>query len=56
MTRQATKKILEMIEEGILDKDNVIMCCLKYMAEADVADMAHVNELFYDEGEEDNDN
>ena len=49
MTRQATDKILEMVEEGILDKDTVIMSCLKYMSEDDVADMAHSNEFFITE-------
>ena len=53
MTRQATDKILEMVEEGILDKDTVIMSCLKYMSEDDVADMAHSNELFINEEEDD---
>ena len=53
MTRQATDKILEMVEEGILDKDTVIMSCLKYMSEDDVADMAHANEFFINEEEED---
>ena len=53
MTRQATDKILEMVEEGILDKDTVIMSCLKYMSEDDVADMAHSNEFFINEEEED---
>ena len=53
MTRQATNKILEMVEEGILDKDTVIMSCLKYMSEDDVADMAHANEFFINEEEDD---
>jgi hypothetical protein len=53
MTRQATDKILEMVEEGILDKDTVIMSCLKYMSEDDVADMAHSNEFFINEEEDD---
>ncbi len=53
MTRQATDKILEMVEQGILDKDTVIMSCLKYMSEDDVADMAHSNEFFINEDEED---
>ena len=52
MTRQATDKILEMVEEGILDKDTVIMSCLKYMSEDDVADMAHSNEFFINEEED----
>jgi len=51
--RQATDKILEMVEEGILDRDTVIMSCLKYMSEDDVADMAHSNEFFINEEEED---
>ena len=53
MTRQATDKILDMVEEGILDRDTVIMSCLKYMSEDDVADMAHSNEFFINEEEED---
>ena len=52
MTRQATNKILEMVEEGILDKDTVIMSCLKYMSEDDVADMAHSNEVFINEDDD----
>ena len=44
--REATNKILDMVDEGILDKDTVIMSCLKYMSEDDVADMAHCNEFF----------
>ena len=54
--RQATDKILEMVEEGILDKDTVIMSCLKYMSEDDVADMAHLNEFFMTTNEEEDDN
>ena len=46
MVREATNKILEMVEEGVLDRDTVIMACLKYMSEDDVADMAHCNEFF----------
>jgi len=55
MTRQATDKILEMVEEGILDKDTVIMSCLKYMSEDDVADMAHSNEFFINEEDDEED-
>ena len=54
--RQATEKVLEMVEEGILDKDTVIMSCLKYMSEDDVADMAHSNEFFMTTNEEEDDN
>ena len=55
MTRQATDKILEMVEEGILDRDTVIMSCLKYMSEDDVADMAHSNEFFINEEDNEED-
>ena len=38
--RDATNKILEMVEEGILDPTAVLKSCLVYMSEYDVADMA----------------
>lgn len=43
--RQSTNKLLEMIEQCMLDRDTVIMACVKYMSEADVADMMHINEF-----------
>ncbi len=49
MSREATNKVLELIEDGILDRDTVIVACLKYMSEDEVADMAHINEFFVDE-------
>lgn len=51
MAREATTRILEMVDEGILDRDTVIMACLKYMSEDDVADMAHINEFWGNEEE-----
>jgi hypothetical protein len=50
--REATNRILELVEEGLLDRDTVIMACLKYMSEDDVSDMAHANEFFLDEDED----
>ena len=52
MAREATNQLLEMVEEGILDKDTVIMACVKYMSEDDVADMMHHNEFIVDEEED----
>ena len=43
MVRKYTNMVLEMVDEGILDKDVVIMACLKYMSEAEVRDMAEAN-------------
>jgi hypothetical protein len=53
MTREATNKLLEMVEEGLLDRHAVILACVNYMSEDDVADMCHANEFFYDEDDED---
>lgn len=41
--RKHTNKLLESIEGGCLDKDLVILACLKYMSEDEVEDMAHIN-------------
>lgn len=46
MTREYTNHLLQLIEEGVLDKDTVIMACVKYMSEAEVKDMCHANEFF----------
>jgi hypothetical protein len=52
MTRKATNRLLEMIDEGLLDRDTVILACVKYMSEDEVADMCDCNEFFYSEEEE----
>jgi hypothetical protein len=48
---QTTNKLLELLDEGILNKDTVIMACLKYMSEDDVNDMALLNEFIEDTNE-----
>lgn len=53
MTRKYTNQLLEMVEEGLLDKDTVIMACVKYMSEDDVADMMHINEFIIENDDED---
>jgi len=42
-----------MIEDGVLNKDQVILACLLYMSEDDVADMAHHNEFLCEEEPDD---
>jgi|TARA_Y100000310_G_scaffold218179_1_gene219352 hypothetical protein len=44
--RKATDKVLELVQEGMIDKDYVILCRLKYMSEDEVKDMAITNEMF----------
>jgi hypothetical protein len=46
--------LLEMIDDGLIDRDLVITACLKYMSEDDVQDMMEANE-FIDEQFEDDD-
>ena len=50
--RQHTNELLRLIEEGILDRDLVIMACVKYMSEDDVKDMMHINEFNLSDEEE----
>lgn len=51
--RQATIKIIELCEEGILSWESVALASLRYMPEDDVADMAHDNGWIEDEGDQD---
>ena len=52
--RQYTNKMLAAIEEGLLDRDQVILACLKWMTDRDVQQMAEANE-FLEEDKEDDD-
>jgi len=54
-TREYTKKLLDAIEAGLLDKDTVILACLGYMSERDVKQMCDANLFFEHEEEEDKD-
>jgi hypothetical protein len=45
MTREYTNQLLEKIKQGLLDRDTVIMACVKYMSEDDVCDMMFANEF-----------
>ena len=38
-TREYSAKLLEMVEEGILDKDQVILALVNYLSESDVEDL-----------------
>jgi len=43
--REKTNKLLEMIENEEISKDTVILACVNYMSEDDVADMMEANEM-----------
>jgi len=50
--RHNTEILLELIEDGILDKDMVIRACLLWMSDRDVGEMSVKNAFFpYSENE-----
>jgi|CryBogDrversion2_10_1035300.scaffolds.fasta_scaffold14870_2 hypothetical protein len=53
-SREYTCKLLEAVEEGLLDPEAALRACLCYMSEGDVEDMIRVNSLL-DLGDEDED-
>jgi hypothetical protein len=55
MSREATNKILEMIDECRLNAKDVALMCLKWMSEDDVKAMAKANELFKEDTEDEED-
>ena len=50
-------KAIDMVEDGLVTKDHMILMCLKWMSNDDVAEMLDANELserfFENDGEED---
>ena len=55
ITSDNRDKALEMVEEGRVTADHLLLCCLKYMSNDDVHDMLDCNELterFLNDGEE----
>lgn len=51
--REYTRKLLEAIQEGMIDRDTVITAALQHMSEAEVRDMCEANGFFEEEEEED---
>jgi hypothetical protein len=47
--RKETNRLLNMIEEGLIDPHAVADMCLAYMSEDDVADMMRANDLLEDD-------
>lgn len=50
--RQYTTKLIEMLDDGLLDHKTVLTACLNYMSEDEVKDMAESNDFIVDEDEE----
>jgi hypothetical protein len=45
MSREYTNRLLEMVDEGLLDARQALLMCVKYMSEDEVADMIRFNDL-----------
>lgn len=45
MSREKTDLLLAAIEDGVLDKDMVILACVKFLSEDDVERMLEMNEM-----------
>jgi len=53
VARYYTNKLINDMEQDILDAEAVVMMCLNYMSEHEVEDMLRVNDCLGDEDEED---
>jgi hypothetical protein len=52
-TRKATNTLIDFCEQGIISWESVALSCLRYMSEADVADMAHCEGYVEEEDQND---
>ena len=50
--REATEKLIDLAEEGVLSWEAIARAALNYMSEDEVADMARCNEFIEDEFED----
>ncbi len=50
--REATEKLINLAEEGVLSWEAIARAALNYMSEDDVKDMAECNEFIEDEFED----
>lgn len=46
---KATNRVLEMVDEGLLNPRDVLLMALKWMGESDVAQMCEANEIELEE-------
>jgi hypothetical protein len=53
-TRKYTRMILNAVQEGVLDRDTVIVAALNHMSESEVQDMCEANDFFPYDDEIDN--
>ena len=54
-SRQYTRKLLEMMDEGLLDPQTLVLACVNYMSEDDVQGMMRANDMLLEEDEDESD-
>ena len=52
MTRKNTKKLLDLLDQGVIDPNKLARDLLGYLSEDDVTDFCHKNDLDFDESED----
>ena len=55
MSRESTRRLLQMVDDGLLDPRQVLRDALNHMSENEVTDMAHANEYFDGDDDDDDD-
>ena len=53
--RLYTNKLLAMLSEGLINRDDLILACVNYMSDNDIRDLMESNEMLEEEDEEDED-
>ena len=48
-TRKATNRLLELVDDGMISARDVVVMCLKWMSEDNVAEMLQANDIDIDE-------
>lgn len=46
--RNYTNKVLEMVDDGLIDQGSLVMMAMKYMSDEEVYDMLYINEIDLD--------
>lgn len=54
-SRPVTSKMLDLVEQGVFDKDNLIRDLLNWLSEAEVKQFARANDLLPNAGDDDED-
>ena len=52
-SRRVTSELLDLVEQGVIDRDNLIRDLLGWMSESDVAEFARRNDYITDDEAED---